>query len=184
MDGIDTKRQHALKQVEKAETQSVSQEVDLAKEQKKLDDLKKDLERAEREVERHRTEQKRAAQEKGISLSSEDLAEYNKLYVGCALPAPQSELTSPHELNSFLTRLRAPASCSKTQASTKAISDREALGRLVNDEKTKSDTQASVQDQLESTQRKIEILEAEEATLIRRRDTVRSFYPSCSASAG
>ena len=41
----------------------------------------KDLERAEHEVEQHRAEQKKAAQEKGISLSSEDLAEYNKLYV-------------------------------------------------------------------------------------------------------
>ncbi|GAA5989539.1 hypothetical protein JCM10908_000522 [Rhodotorula pacifica] len=137
LDGIDTKRQYALKQVEKAEAQSKLQEVDLGKEQKKLDGLQKDLERATKEVDQHRGEQKKAAQEKGISLSSEDLAEYNKL---------------------------------KAQASTKAVSDREALGRLVNDEKTKSDTQASVQDQLESTQRKIENLEAEEATLIKRRD--------------
>lgn len=81
LDGIDTKRQHALTQVEKAETNSKSQEADLAKDQKKLDGLHKDLERAQHEVEQHRVEQKKAAQEKGISLSSEDLAEYNKLYV-------------------------------------------------------------------------------------------------------
>lgn len=99
LDGIDTKRHHALNQVEKAETNSRSQAVDLAKEQKKLDGLRKDLKRAEHEVEQHRAEQKKAAQEKGISLSSEDLAEYNKLYVlfsrgTCVLPSRMRKISS------------------------------------------------------------------------------------------
>lgn len=66
-----------------------------------------------------------------------------------------------------------PAAPSKSQASTKAVAEREALANLVNDDKTKRDTLSSSEDQLEGTRRKIERLEGEEATLQKRKETVR-----------
>lgn len=79
LDEIDTRRKHAEKQLQKAEDQAGRQETDLAEQQKKLDQLNLDLELATEAADKYRDEQKKAAQEKGISLSSGDLAEYNKL---------------------------------------------------------------------------------------------------------
>lgn len=64
---------------------------------------------------------------------------------------------------------------SKSQASTKAVKDREALTRLLNDDKTKRDTLSSAQDQLESAQRKVDTLAGEEANLLRRKENVGPF---------
>lgn len=85
LDGIDTKRQHALKKLKTAEDQASKQRVDLNTHDAKLEQLKRDLETTNKTAEKHRQAQKKAAREKGISLSSEDLAEYNKLCVECAL---------------------------------------------------------------------------------------------------
>ncbi|KPV75520.1 uncharacterized protein RHOBADRAFT_53491 [Rhodotorula graminis WP1] len=139
--GIDTKRTYAEKHLKAAEDQSAKQRIDLDAQQKKLDQLNKDLETTERAAQAHRDAQEAAAREQGISLSSEDLAEYNKL---------------------------------KSQASTKAVAEREALAKLVNDDKTKRDSLSTAQDQLESTRRKVERLEGEEATLEKRKDTVET----------
>lgn len=52
------------------------------------------------------------------------------------------------------------------------MKDREALTKLLNDDKTKRDTLLSAQDQLESAQRKVDTLAAEEANLLRRKENV------------
>ena len=54
-------------------------------------------------------------------------------------------------------------SCSKSQAATKAVSERAQLATLLSDDKTKRDARASALDQLESAQRKVERLEGEQA---------------------
>ncbi|GAA6027216.1 hypothetical protein JCM8097_002493 [Rhodosporidiobolus ruineniae] len=138
---IDTKRAHALKTQKNAEKQAAPQQADLDVQQKKLDQLNSDLELAEKAAQKHREAQEEAAQEKGISLSAEDLAEYNRL---------------------------------KSQASTKAVSEREQLATLLNDDKTKRDGLASAQDQLESTMRKAERLEQEEEGLLKRKATAET----------
>ncbi|GAA5897594.1 hypothetical protein JCM6882_003527 [Rhodosporidiobolus microsporus] len=138
---IDTKRQHALKRLKGAETQATAQQADLDVHQKKLDQLDKDLDTTNKAAQRHRDQQEKAAREQGISLSPEDLAEYNRL---------------------------------KSQASTKAVDEREQLSTLLNDDKTKRDALASAQDQLESAQRKIERLEGEEAGLEKRKETAEA----------
>lgn len=81
LDGIDTKRQHALKKLKQAEDQASKQQADLDTHDAKLDQLKRDLETTNKAAGKHRKVQEKAAREKGISLSSEDLAEYNKLCV-------------------------------------------------------------------------------------------------------
>ncbi|BGP39995.1 Structural maintenance of chromosomes protein 1 [Rhodotorula kratochvilovae] len=139
--GIDTKRTHALKSLKHAEDQSAAQKVDHDALQQKLDQLNKDRETAERAAQKHREAQAEAAQEQGISLSAEDLAEYNRL---------------------------------KSQASTKAVAEREALATLVNDDKTKRDALSAAQDQLDGARRKIERLEGEEATLEKRKEVVEA----------
>lgn len=90
LDGIDTKRQHALKKLKQAEDQASKQQADLDTHDAKLDQLKRDLETTDRAAEKHRKVQEKAAREKGISLSSEDLAEYNKLCVRAFSPFPFS----------------------------------------------------------------------------------------------
>ncbi|GAA5966085.1 hypothetical protein JCM21900_006440 [Sporobolomyces salmonicolor] len=134
---IDTKLGHAAKRLRSAEDQASKQSIDLKESEKKLESLDKDLETVNKAAERHREAQERQKKEKGISLSREDLAEYNRL---------------------------------KGVASTKAISEREALNALVNDDKTKRDARSSAQDQLESTQRKMERLENEEMGLEARKE--------------
>ncbi|CEQ42431.1 SPOSA6832_04230 [Sporobolomyces salmonicolor] len=134
---IDTKLAHAAKRLRSAEDQASKQSIDLKESEKKLESLDKDLETVNKAAERHREAQERQKKEKGISLSREDLAEYNRL---------------------------------KGVASTKAISEREALNALVNDDKTKRDARSSAQDQLESTQRKTERLEGEEMGLEARKE--------------
>ncbi|GJN89317.1 hypothetical protein Rhopal_002297-T1 [Rhodotorula paludigena] len=141
IDSIQAKRQHALKRLKGAEASAATQSADLDTLQKKLDDLNKDLETTNRAAQRHSDTQDKAAREKGISLSPQDVAEYNRL---------------------------------KSQASSKAVSEREALANLLNDDKTKRDALASAQDQLEGAQRKIERLEEEEAGLVKRRETAKS----------
>ncbi|BGP07989.1 Structural maintenance of chromosomes protein 1 [Rhodotorula toruloides] len=137
LDGIDTKRQHALKKLKQAEDQASKQQADLDTHDAKLDQLKRDLETTNKAAEKHRKLQEKAAREKGISLSSEDLAEYNKL---------------------------------KSQASTKAVDERETLTNLLNDDKTKRDALSSAQDQLDTSQRKIDRLKSEEAKLQERKE--------------
>ncbi|GAA5824181.1 hypothetical protein JCM11251_001555 [Rhodosporidiobolus azoricus] len=134
---IDTKRHHALKRLKAAETQSSAQQADLDVHQKKLDQLEKDLEICNKAAERHREIQEKQAREMGISLSAEDLAEYNRL---------------------------------KSLASTRAVTEREQLSTLLNDDKTKRDALASATDQLESAQRKVERLDGEEEGLEKRRE--------------
>ncbi|GAA5978729.1 hypothetical protein JCM11641_006157 [Rhodosporidiobolus odoratus] len=135
---IDAKRQHALKRLKAAEDQASKQQGDLDTNQKKLDTLNRDMETTNKAAQRHRDAQEKAAREQGISLSAEDLAEYNRL---------------------------------KSQASTKAVDEREQLSTLLNDDKTKRDALSSAQDQLESTQRKIDRLEGEEGSLAKRKET-------------
>jgi len=60
----------------------------------------------------------------------------------------------------------------KGEASSKATSEREQLKSLVDEDKTKRDSEASAQDQLESAQNKIERLEREEAGLDERKEKV------------
>ncbi|GAA5851241.1 hypothetical protein JCM8547_004180 [Rhodosporidiobolus lusitaniae] len=138
---IDTKRQHALKRLQAAEDQAAKQHRDLDVHQKKVDQLNKDLDTTNKAAQRHRDAQEAVARDQGISLSTEDLAEYNRL---------------------------------KSQASTKAVDEREQLGTILNDDKTKRDALASAQDQLESMQRKIERLETEEAGLEKRKATAET----------
>ncbi|BGP16097.1 hypothetical protein JCM10213_007524 [Rhodosporidiobolus nylandii] len=138
---IDTKRAHALKRLKTAEDQAGKQQTDLDVHQKKLDQLNKDLDTANKAAQRHRDAQEKAAQEQGISLSADDLAEYTRL---------------------------------RSQASTKAVAEREQLGTILNEHKTKRDALASAQEQLEGAQRKIERLEGEEAGLEKRKETAEA----------
>ncbi|GAA6012005.1 hypothetical protein JCM10207_003457 [Rhodosporidiobolus poonsookiae] len=62
----------------------------------------------------------------------------------------------------------------KSQAATKAVSERAQLATLLSDDKTKRDARASALDQLESAQRKVERLEGEQAGLEKRKEAAET----------
>ncbi|GAA5911296.1 cohesin subunit SMC1 [Sporobolomyces salmoneus] len=76
---IDGAIEHASKKLKKASDQASKAAVDLAEYEKIISQLEKDKGLAERAKEKHRQEQEKLKQEKGISLGAEDLEEYNRL---------------------------------------------------------------------------------------------------------
>ncbi|GAA5960068.1 hypothetical protein JCM3765_006153 [Sporobolomyces pararoseus] len=76
---IDGAIEHASKKLKKASDQASKTAEDVAKYEKIISGLEKDKGLAERAKEKHRQEQERLKQEKGISLGAEDLEEYNRL---------------------------------------------------------------------------------------------------------
>ncbi|GAA6061274.1 hypothetical protein JCM10212_004680 [Sporobolomyces blumeae] len=76
---LDVSIEHAMKKLKRATDQAEKASQDVADYEGKLSALEKDKRLAERAKEKHRAEQERLKQEKGISLSPEDLEEYNRL---------------------------------------------------------------------------------------------------------
>ncbi|GAA6023631.1 hypothetical protein JCM11491_006180 [Sporobolomyces phaffii] len=76
---IDGAIEHATKKLKKASDQASKAAVDVAEYEKIVSGLEKDKGLAERAREKHRKEQEKVKQEKGISLGAEDLEEYNRL---------------------------------------------------------------------------------------------------------
>ncbi|GAA6063667.1 hypothetical protein JCM10212_001666 [Sporobolomyces blumeae] len=75
---LDVSIEHATKKLKRATDQAEKASQDVADYEGKLEALEKDKRLAERAKEKHRVEQERLKQEKGISLSPEDLEEYNR----------------------------------------------------------------------------------------------------------
>lgn len=129
IDSIQAKRQHALKRLKGAEASAATQSADLDTLQKKLDDLNKDLETTNRAAQRHRDTQDKAAREKGISLSPQDVAEYNRLCV------PESYEFSVCRVDRIVrllarARLRARPSRSAKRSPTSSTTTRRSATRL------------------------------------------------------
>lgn len=90
----------------------------------------------------------------------------------------ESDLKEYHELSvSSSSFLFVPATlifrdCRKSTASLKAISERQSLNKLTQEQKTKNDGLATAADKLDVAQRKLRTLTGEESTLQERKSDV------------